>query len=403
MTPRIASPAFLALGTICLLGCNSGNSNDTIPQTGKAPDMQRIGNVVIIEQPKTGAPQGYPMPKAGQAGAGQAENAGQANAPGTTSGAKLTLTEARRGFVTKPIPRLGRADPPSAPPPNVFRLVEYTSPAGEMASYLSTDPGDGKKHPAIVWITGGDCNSVDEIWQEGPRDNEQTAAGYRKAGIIEMFPSLRGGNGNPGQREGFFGEVDDVLAAADYLSHQDYVNPQRIYLGGHSTGGTLVMLVAESTDRFRAVFSFGPVDDVRGYPPQFQPFDTQNAKEVQLRSPGYWLDSVRSPLYVFEGTVEGNMASVQKMSSDSKNPLIHFHPVEGFTHFSILAPANELIAAKILKDEGPTTNISFSEEELSNLKNQPAPPPRRAQNRPMPRPVPGRDRTRPRLPKRPRR
>ena len=32
-----------------------------------------------------------------------------------------------------------------------------------------------------------------------------------------MFPSLRGGNNNPGSKEGFFGEVDDVLAAADLL------------------------------------------------------------------------------------------------------------------------------------------------------------------------------------------
>ena len=65
-----------------------------------------------------------------------------------------------------------------------------------------------------------------------------------------------------------------MLAAADYLARQDYVDPKRIYLGGHSTGGTLVMLVAESTDRFRAVFSFGPADDVRGYGPSYLPFDT---------------------------------------------------------------------------------------------------------------------------------
>ena len=67
-----------------------------------------------------------------------------------------------------------------------------------------------------------------------------------------MFPSLRGGNDNPGRREGFFGEVDDILAATDYLARQPHVDPKRIYLGGHSTGGTMVMLVAESTDRYCA-------------------------------------------------------------------------------------------------------------------------------------------------------
>ena len=40
-----------------------------------------------------------------------------------------------------------------------------------------------------------------------------------------MFPSLRGGNDNPGAKEGFLGEVDDVIAAADFLAKQPYVDP----------------------------------------------------------------------------------------------------------------------------------------------------------------------------------
>lgn len=49
-----------------------------------------------------------------------------------------------------------------------------------------------------------------------------------------------------------------------HLAHQPYVDPNRIYLGGHSTGGTLALMTAEASDRFRAVFAFGPVSDVRG-------------------------------------------------------------------------------------------------------------------------------------------
>ena len=138
-----------------------------------------------------------------------------------------------------------REGPPDQPPPKVFSLVRYKSPAGDLAAYLTPDRGDGAKHPAIVWITGGDCNSIGDVWKDAPRKNDQTASAYRKAGIVLMFPSLRGGNDNPGRREGFLGEVDDVLAAADYVAAQPYVDPRRIYLGGHSTGGTLAMLVAE--------------------------------------------------------------------------------------------------------------------------------------------------------------
>lgn len=42
--------------------------------------------------------------------------------------------------------------------------------------------------------------------------NDQSASAFRTKGIPMMFPSLRGGNDNPGVQESFFGEVDDVLA-----------------------------------------------------------------------------------------------------------------------------------------------------------------------------------------------
>jgi dipeptidyl aminopeptidase/acylaminoacyl peptidase len=251
------------------------------------------------------------------------------------------------------------------PPPQLFRKVYYDSPVGKLAAYLSQVPEGTEKRPAIIWITGGDCNSIDDgVWLPAPRDNDQTASAYRKNGIIMMFPSLRGGNDNPGVKESFLGEVEDVLAAADYLARQESVDIERIYLGGHSTGGTLVLLVSETTERFRAVFSFGPVSDVSGYDPQFTPFDTSNRREVELRSPGYWLGSIRGPTFVLEGTEEGNIASLQAMSQATTNPMIHFVPVEGATHFSILAPMNLLIARKILRDQDPRTNIQFTKEEL---------------------------------------
>ena len=60
-------------------------------------------------------------------------------------------------------------------------------------------------------------------------------------------------------REGFLGEVDDILAATDHLAALPYVDAEQIYLGGHSTGGTMVMLVGECSDRYRAIFALGPV------------------------------------------------------------------------------------------------------------------------------------------------
>ena len=184
---------------------------------------------------------------------------------------KGSLVEARRGFQPKLVPRKSQGDPIPDPPPEIFRKVVYDSPAGKLGAYISQVPDDGQKRPAIVWITGGDCNSIDDLWSDADPSNDQTASAYRKAGIVMMFPSLRGGNDNPGIKEAFLGEVDDVLAATNYLAQQESVDPRRIYLGGHSTGGTLALLVAESTDRFRAVFSFGPASDVSNYPSGVDP------------------------------------------------------------------------------------------------------------------------------------
>jgi dienelactone hydrolase len=284
---------------------------------------------------------------------------------------KVSLSQARAGFKSKLVPRSLERDPVPEPPGSLFRTVAFDSPAGKLAGYLSQSADDGTKHPAIIWITGGDCNSIGDIWSDAPASNDQTASAFRKAGIIMFFPSLRGGNQNPGTKEGFLGEVDDVLAAADFLARQPAVNTERIYLGGHSTGGTLVLLVAETTDRFRAVFSFGPASDVGNYPAEFTPFDTSNPREIALRSPGRWLDSIHAPTFVFEGSDRSsNIRSLEAMAKATRNPMVHLFPIEGADHFSVLAPVNSRLAQKILADQGPQTNISFTDaEKNANVRN----------------------------------
>lgn len=287
--------------------------------------------------------------------------AGCASRPAETT----SLPEARAGFQTKLVRKEGGGEPLPQPPPALFRVVRYDSPAGKLGAYLTPDPGDGKKHPAILWVTGGDCNSVGEVWEDAPASNDQTASAYRKAGVVMMFPSLRGGNDNPGYKEGFFGEVDDVLAAADFLAAQPYVDPGRIYLGGHSTGGTLVMLVAASSGRFRAVFSFGPAHDVSGYGPEYLPFDRSSRRELELRSPLRWLHSIQGPTFVFEGTRQGNLDSLQKMARATTNPKVKFLPVKGADHFSLLAPVNRLLARKVLADTGKG-ELAITEDEVNS-------------------------------------
>src|SRR5690606_4050912 len=129
-----------------------------------------------------------------------------------------------------------------------------------------------------------------------------------------------------------------------YLAGQSYVDPSRIYLGGHSTGGTLALLAAASSNRFRAVFSFGPADDVAGYGPEERVW-ASSVKERRLRSPKYWLENIATPTFVLEGTDQpSNADSIRAMDLKTANSNCHFLTVPAADHFSILAPINNLLA-----------------------------------------------------------
>ncbi|ESQ75335.1 S9 family peptidase [Asticcacaulis sp. AC402] len=301
--------------------------------------------------------------------AGLVACAGCSNAKAQAPG---TLAESRAKFKTTIHYASANGGGLDAPPKKLFKAVTYPSAVGDLAAYITPDPGDGQKHPAIIWMTGGETNSIGDVWSPRPLDNDQSASAYVKAGIVTMFPSLRGGNRNPGQIEGLYGEVDDVLAAADYLASQPYVDPNRIYLGGHSTGGTLVLLTAETRgDRFRAVFSFGPVHDTAVYGQGFVPrdFTTLPAAERELRAPVLWLTCAAGRLFVIEGD-QGNVEALRIMKEENSNPAIDFIEVPGAGHFDVLGPANEVIAQKILSDSGPAANITLSAHEISSRLSQ---------------------------------
>ncbi len=178
-----------------------------------------------------------------------------------------------------------------------------------------------------------------------------------------MYPALRGGSANPGFKEGLYGEVDDVIAAAEYAAKLDYVNTNRIYLGGHSTGGTLVLLAAEYTNRFRAVFSFGPAGSVADYGLKELPFDVRNRKEAALRAPRAFLSDIRTQTFVMEGT-EGNREDLEDMRRISKNPAIKFILVPKIDHFGILQPASKVIAEKILSDSSSKSRFELNADQI---------------------------------------
>lgn len=285
---------------------------------------------------------------------------GKFTLPGLRKALKTTVGEGQRDDTPAP-----------EPPPGVFEKVMYTAPLGRNVAYV-TPVHPGARGPAIVWIVGGFGFGIDQgLWQTAPRDNDQTAAAFRKAGIVQMFPALRGANQNPGHHECFLGEVDDILAATDFLAQRPDVDPARIYLGGHSTGGTMVLLAAESTSRYRAVFAFGPVGDTRYYSKSCMPAGSSEA-EYKARAPMEYLGEIVSPTFIIEGMKSGNGAMFPFLRRKAGKADIHFVEVAGGTHFTTLAPGCDVIAKAILADNGPKPALDITAAAIAAAMNAPA-------------------------------
>ncbi len=151
------------------------------------------------------------------------------------------------------------------------------------------------------------------------------------------------------------------------------VYPERIYLAGHSSGGTLTLLAAERSTAFRAAYVIGGAP-VIGDEPYFEPyggapFDAKDPKERALRSAGPFVASIRRPTFYFEGRSSGAVGAAQWMADQAATRGVPFSAFVALQadHFTILAPLTELRAAKIKADTGPTTNISFTQAEIDAL------------------------------------
>ena len=275
-----------------------------------------------------------------------------------------SLAEVRRGFRTRLILQEQAGRPVPWPPEGILEIIKYPSPAGELSAYYGRPPADPRKHPAMVWLMGSLDNSIDNrAWLPAPADKDESASVFREAGIPILYPSLRGGNDNPGFIENFYGEVDDILAARDWLAAQPNIDPARIYLGGHDTGGTLALLAAECGGAFRGVFAFGPVYGPRGYDTHHLFYDLGDEMETYLRAPYIWLDGVTGPTFVFEGVVgEGRLPALKAMAANNRNGNVHFYPVANATHVGVLQPVSRLIARKILA----AAPVAFTEQEIAD-------------------------------------
>ena len=176
-----------------------------------------------------------------------------------------TLEEAHKNFKTKIVDgqktEFVPDGKPGIPPKNSkFSLVNYPSKLGEMPMYITTKENNGEKYPAIIYLNGGFGGIGDSEFgwdEESPKNNYQGAYAFKRDDFVLAIPSARGENANAGKYEMFYGEIEDLEEARKYVASLPYVDPNRIYLVGHSTGGTKAVLLSEYSKGFRAVFAMG--------------------------------------------------------------------------------------------------------------------------------------------------
>jgi dienelactone hydrolase len=217
-------------------------------------------------------------------------------------------TETRRHFATKllrdgPSPQ---RDVIALRPPDYVEEVEFRSGTHRLKAWMSGHQQARQKLPAVLFLHGG--------FELGAADWDM-ALPYWEAGFVVMVPMLRGENGQAGTFSFLYDEVDDVLAAAEFLADHPSVDSSRIFLAGHSAGGTLTLLAVEASSRFRAAASFdGSPDQQLLYDGSAAKpgnhaeivFNPKDSHELQVRSPLAYVYSLKSPVrlyYSYEASV----------------------------------------------------------------------------------------------------
>jgi len=221
--------------------------------------------------------------------------------------------EVRRTFHTKLLREVPSPQPfePVAVPAGV-RELKYTSGKLQLGAWISDSKGDGKR-AAVLFLHGGFAFGIEDWDASKP---------FRDAGYVVMTPLLRAENGQPGAFSFFYDEVDDALAAAECLAQQPHVDAERLFLAGPSAGGTVALLAAMATKRFRAAASFSATPDQvlfckhAKHVARDAPVDIANPRELQVRSPLAYAASFKCPARIFHGSLEPEWKQTSQLMAE---------------------------------------------------------------------------------------
>ena len=175
-------------------------------------------------------------------------------------------------------------------------------------------PERGRRHPGLVAVHGGYHFSFNEEF-----------FGYIERAVAEgyvvIFPEYRGSRGYGAEHynaQDYGGkDVDDVLAAADYLAARANVDPARLGIVGRSRGGMIALLAIErAPKRFQAAVDVVGIADFvayMSYKPEYRRQDVaktprfggtpfENLPAYLDASPIAHVDKIETPLLIHATT-----------------------------------------------------------------------------------------------------
>ncbi|MGA7077441.1 MAG: S9 family peptidase [Terriglobales bacterium] len=195
-------------------------------------------------------------------------------------------------------------------------LVHYPSKDGKWTIsafvYVPYNLPRNAQHPAIVYVHGGPTAQT--------MNNFNRFVQYMaNQGYLVIAPNYRGstGYGKEFQQANLFdmggGDLQDVLAAADWIQQTGYVDPKKLILMGGSYGGYMTMMgVTKAPEVWAAGVPIVPFvnwfTEIQNEDPVLQQSDLatmgdpeKNKALYEDRSPINFVDRIKAPLYLLAG------------------------------------------------------------------------------------------------------
>jgi dipeptidyl aminopeptidase/acylaminoacyl peptidase len=195
-------------------------------------------------------------------------------------------------------------------------LVHYLSKDGKWTIsafvYVPYNLPHSPEHPAIVYVHGGPTSQTTNTFN-------RFVQYMANQGYIVIAPNYRGstGYGKAFQQANLFdmggGDLQDVLAAADWIQQTGYVDPKKLILMGGGYGGYMTMMgVTKAPELWAAGVPIVPFvnwfTEIQNEDPVLQQSDlatmgdpVKNKALYEDRSPINFVDQIKAPLYLLAG------------------------------------------------------------------------------------------------------